>query len=318
MNERDKLTIALKQGTPEWLAARRDLITSTDLPVILGLSPYKSEATLAREKLGEVAPTEQTLVMQVGLALEPVIAAEYERQTQTKLRRFHGMVIHPQIEWAAASPDWRRQGARYLVEGKYSTARRWDGRTPPDDVEAQVRWALGCSGYPVADVAHLDGRELFISDPIEHDQSVFEDLVTVAADFRKRLTTDGPFTEDAASLKSKYPTDDGTELIADAEIEEAIIELLRLRAQKADIEMACELIEVAVKAKMATATRLTGAGWSVTWKRTKDAQIIDWKSIADGLLRQLPEDQRNALVSVHTNVREGFRPFRLVAKGDSE
>lgn len=312
------MAIALKQGTEEWLEARRDLVTSTDLPVILGLSPYKSEATLAREKLGLVAPTEQTLPMRVGLALEPVIREEYERQQGVSLRRFHGMVFHPEIEWAAASPDWRRQGARYLVEGKYSTARRWEGRTPPEDVEAQVRWALGCSGYPVGDVARLDGRELHISDPIEHDQATFDNLVTIATDFRRRLAAGGPFAEDAASIKAKYPADDGTELQADAVLEEAVMELLRLRAQKADVEKACDAIETAVKARMATATRLTGQGWTVTWKRTKDSEQTDWKSLADGLLRQLPETERTALVGIHSNVREGFRPFRLVAKGVTE
>ena len=44
--------MTLEQGSAEWLAARRQMVTSTDLPVIMGLSPYKSEATLAREKLG--------------------------------------------------------------------------------------------------------------------------------------------------------------------------------------------------------------------------------------------------------------------------
>lgn len=306
---------ALKQGSPEWVAARRDLVTSTDLPVLLGLSPYKSEATLAREKLGEVEPTEQTLVMRVGLALEPVIREEYERQKGVTLRRYHGLVTHPTIEWAAASPDWRRQGERYGVEGKYSTARRWDAGLP-QDIEAQVRWMLGVTGLPVADVARLDGRELHISDPIEHDQATFDNLVAIAADFRRRLTTDGPFAEDAASVKAKYPTDDGTEITADAEIEEAVTELLRLRAQRKDVDDACERIETAVKARMGPATRLVGAGWSVSWKQSRDAELTDWKSIADGLLRQLPEDQRLALVSVHTNVRAGMRPFRLVAKGD--
>jgi putative phage-type endonuclease len=312
------VSLPLQQGSDEWLAARRDLITSTDIPVILGLSPYKSEATLAREKLGIVEPTEQTLVMRVGLALEPVIQEEYERRTGVKLRRFHAMVRHPEIEWAAASPDWRRQGARYLVEGKYSTARRWDGSGLPQDVEAQVRWALGCSGYPVAEVARIDGRELYISEPVVHDQATFEGLVTVAADFRRRLAEGGPFTEDAASVKAAYPADDGSELEADAELDEAVLELLRLRAAKADVEGAIERIETAVKARMATATRLVGRGWTVTWKRTKDVTQTDWKSLADGLLRQLPETERTALVGVHTSVREGFRPFRLVAKGDSE
>lgn len=306
-----------RQRTDEWRELRRGLITSTDIPVILGLSPYKSEATLAREKLGELEPSEQSLVMRVGVALEPVIRDEYERRTGIALTRYQGMVHHPQIEWAAASPDWRRKGARYLVEGKYSTSRRWDGIRPPEDVEAQVRWALGCSGFPVADVARLDGRELYISEPIEHDQDTFDNLVTIAADFRRRLAEGGPFTEDAASIKARFPQDDGTEIAADAEIEEAIAELLRLRALKSQTEEACERIETAVKARMGTATRLTGSGWSVSWKRTKDVAMTDWKSIADGLLRQLPDEQREALVGIHTTVREGFRPFRLVEKGDA-
>ena len=310
--------MTLTQGSAEWLAARRQMVTSTDLPVIMGLSPYKSEATLAREKLGEIEPAEQTLVMRVGLALEPVIRDEYERQRGVTLRRYHGMVMHPSITWAGASPDWRRQGERYGVEGKYSTARRWDGNKVPEDVEAQVRWMLGVTGLPVADVARLDGRELHISEPIEHDAQTFADLVTIAADFRHRLTTDGPFAEDAASIKARYPSDDGSELVADAEVEEAVTELLRLRALNADTERTIEAIETAVKARMGAATRLVGAGWSVTWKQTKDVETTNWKAIADGLLRQLPEDQRDALISVQTNVRAGFRPFRLVAKGVSE
>lgn len=313
------MTTPLRQRTPEWREAKKALITSTDIPVILGLSPYKSEATLAREKMGEAQPIEETLVMRVGTALEPVIRDEYERKTGVGLTRYQGIVMHPQIEWAAASPDWRRKGARYLVEGKYSTSKRWDGNKPPDDVEAQVRWALGCTGFPVGDVARIDGRELYISDPIEHDSNVFDGLVKIAEDFRRRLREGGPFAEDAASVKAKYPTDDGSEMSADAEIEEAVIELLRLRALKKDAEDACDRIETAVKARMGTATRLTGSGWSVTWKRTKDSEQVDWKSCADGLLRQLPESERSALVGIYTTVREGFRPFRVtVEKGVSE
>lgn len=309
--------MALQQGSAEWLAARRNLITSTDIPVLLGVSPYKSEATLAREKL-EGTDTEQTLPMRVGLALEPVIADEYERQTGHKLRRFHGLVTHPTIEWAGASPDWRRQGERALVEGKYSTARRWDGGQVPDDVEAQVRWAIGVTGYPTAQVARLDGRELHISDPIEHDPQVWDNLVAIAADFRRRLAEGGPFAEDAASIKARYPSDDGSELQADAALEEAVIELLRLRALRADTVAAEERIETAIKARMGPATRLSGAGWSISWKKAKDTALTDWRLLADGLLRQLPTDQREALIGLHSTVREGARYFRVTAKGERE
>ena len=33
--------LALEQGTPEWLEARRSLSTATDIGVLLGLSPYR-------------------------------------------------------------------------------------------------------------------------------------------------------------------------------------------------------------------------------------------------------------------------------------
>ena len=306
------MATALKQRSPEWIEARRSLVTSTDIPVILGLSPYKSEAQLAREKLGMVDPQPTSLQMEIGTALEPVIAMEYERLTGTKLHRYSGIVTHPQIEWAAASPDWRRVGARYLVEGKTSQSRRWDGEDVPQDVEAQVRWAMGCTGFPVADVAALlHSREMRIY-TVEHDAGLFDGLVAIADDFRKRLLTDGPFAENAASVKAAYPADDGSEIKADAEIEEAVMQLIKSRAWKKDCEEAIERLETAIKTRMGPATRLVGTGWSITWKRTRDSEQTDWKSIADGLLRQLPETERVALVGMHTTVREGFRPFRVV------
>ena len=67
---------------------------------------------------------------------------------------------------------------------------------------------------------------------------------------------------------------------------------------------------------MADAAVMVGDGFRVTWKQTKDVETTDWKSIADGLLRQLPETEREALVGLHTASRAGFRPFRIVEKGE--
>jgi len=307
---------ALRQGSQEWLAARRELITSTDIPVILGLSPYKSEATLAREKSGVIAPSEASLQMLIGRAVEPVIGVEYERITGFALTRYAGIVRHPQIAWAAASPDWRRKRARYLVEGKNSQSRRWQGDEAPQDVEAQVRWAMGCTGFPVADVAALlHNSELRIF-TVEHDQATFDNLVAIASDFRRRLAAGGPFAEDAASLKAAYPADNGAEMVADEELADAIHELLRARAQRADIEAACDRLETLVKSRMGEFARLAGPDFAVTWKRTRDVESTDWKSLADGVLRQLPDEQRQALLGIHTTVRQGCRPFRItVEKG---
>lgn len=307
----------LLQGTPEWLEARRSLITATDIPVLLGLSPYKSEATLAREKAGAPA-SESTVRMRIGTALEPLILAEYEAATGRSCRRFRGLVMHPSIEWAAASPDARTVGERRLVELKWSGSRgRWaDGL--PQDIEAQVAWQLGVTGYPVADVAVLLGDELRLFE-VTADPVLFERLVLIAADFRERLATGGPMAENAASIKAAYPADNGAEMLADPDLTAAVKALRSVRSHLEALKEDEERIEVAIKGRMAECSTLVGQGFRVSWKRTRDSEQVDWRSVADGLLRQLPETERTALVGIHTTVRPGFRPFRVVwEEGDSD
>lgn len=307
---------SLRQGTPEWLEARRSLITATDIPVLLGLSP-KSEATLAREKAGEPG-AESTVRMRIGTALEPLILAEYERATGRTCRRFRGLVVHPSIAWAAASPDARIVGERRLVELKWSASRtRWaDGL--PQDIEAQVAWQMGVTGYPAADVAVLLGDDLRLFE-VAHDPALFERLVLIATDFRRRLESGGPMTENAASIKAAYPADNGAEMLADPDLTAAVKALRSVRSHLEALKDDEERIETAIKGRMAECSTLVGQGFHVTWKRTRDSEQVDWRSVADGLLRQLPETERTALVGIHTSVRPGFRPFRVVwEEGDME
>jgi len=304
---------AIAQRTPEWLAARRDGITSTDLPIILGLSPYRSEASLAREKLGGPvdepdAATERRF--RFGLALEAVIRDEDELEHGIRLRRVNRLIRHRELAWAMTSLDFERVGERCIVEAKTTRSGRWDDGLP-QDVEAQVRWQMGVAGYPAAHVAVLrSGSELVCFD-LEHDPATFDDLVAVAQDFRRRLAEGGPFTENAASIRARWPADDGSEIAADAETAEAVLALLATRAQIADLERAEEALKVAIQTRMADAAVLVGDGWRCTWKRTKDREEVDWKSVAAGLLPTLPESERAALVGLHSTVRAGFRPFRV-------
>ncbi len=310
---------SLIQRTPEWRAARRELITSTDLPVILGLSPYRSEGELAREKLGTGPDQEQNLQMAIGASLEPLIKTEYERVTGTRLNRVHGLVTHPTIKWAGASPDFRVIGARKLVEAKWTQARRWDDEELPRDVEAQVRWAMGVTGFHDLDVAAIvHGREFRIVH-VAHDQATFDGLVTIAEDFRRRMAEGGPFNETKESLKALYPQDDGTVMASDAELDVWVKALLDYKTQVTAAEAEIEAIETAIKTRMAAATRLQGPGWHVSWKRTKDREEVNWRQLAEGLLTTLPEAERAALVSIQTTVKDGPRPFHVtVEKGTKE
>lgn len=308
------MTLALRQGSPAWLDARKSLITASDIPVLLGVSPFKCEADLADEKRGLVE-SESTIRMRIGLALEDLIAEEYEARTGHKTRKLAGLAVHPDIEWAGASPDRKRKGA--LVELKHTASRSRFADGLPQDVEAQVAWQMGVTGYQHADVAVLLGDDLSVFE-VDFDRALFDDLVAVAADFRRRLAEGGPFSRDTARLKRDYPADNGAEMVADTDMDTAAKALADTRARRKALEASEAALEDAIKGRMGEFAVVRGQGWHATWKRTKDREETDWRSLADGLLRQLPEPERTALVGIHSNVRQGFRPFRLVIEKEDE
>jgi putative phage-type endonuclease len=304
------------QGTDAWLAARREHVTATDLPVLLGISPWKCEQDLADEKTSGNG-AESTLKMRVGSALEDLILAAYSEQTGRKARRVRGFWESAVVPWAAASPDATAAGR--LVELKWSGSRSRFASGLPEDVEAQVQWQLMVAEGVEADVAALtvgdDEVRIFT---VHADAEMQAHFVAIADDFRRRLAAGGPFAQSAESLKRRYPTDDGTELVADTEMADAVRALVDLRNRRKALEASEETLEVAIKTRMAEATRLIGEGWTVSWKRTAERTETDWKSLSAGLLAQLPETERTALVGLHTAVREGFRPFRVAWKeGDA-
>ncbi len=218
--------LRLLQGSPEWLAARREHITATDIPALMGLSPWKCEADVAAEKLGTAEPVESTVRMRMGQALEPLIAAEYEEQTGRKVRHVHGLWESRHVPWAAASPDATAAGR--LVELKWSGSRaRWaDGL--PEDIEAQVAWQMFVAESAVCDVAALVGDELRVY-TVEADEGLAGHLVEIALDFRRRLAEGGPFAQSLDSVKRRYPADDGTEMVADPDVTAAALALRDVR-----------------------------------------------------------------------------------------
>ena len=303
----------IRQGTGEWLAARRELVTATDIPVLLGLSPYKCEADLADEKMGKLeAPA--TLRMRAGLALQDLIGEAYTEQTGNRLRRFQGLVRHSKIKWAAASPDFRVVGEKRLMEAKRSGSRARFADGLPQDIEAQVIWQEGVAGFPMADVAVLLGDDELQVFTVPFDPATFDNLVTVAEDFRRRLSEGGPFARDEARIRKDHPSDDGSTIEADPELTEAALALFDVRARIEGLEQTEKALKTAIEDRMGPASLLQGAGWHATWKRSKDSTVTDWESLASGFLRQLPPDEREALIGLHTGVRTGARPFRLVAE----
>lgn len=302
----------IRQGTSEWLEWRRSdfKVGSTDLPVLVGLSPWKSEYELALE-MTTGAPPEADLALEaevhdqreVGLLMEPVLLELYRRRTGRTARNVHRVLAMEERPWAVASLDAETRGEKpnRLVELKHSWAIRWSQKTLPEDVEVQVMWQLGVSGYRQADVMAMShGVPRIVA--LDFDQSYFDDLVAIAERFRERTMAGilpKPDGSDSArrALSTRFPVDDGTFLPTSIETQAIAAELLAAKTDLVAAKARVGTAENAVRAVLGEATGMgdLGAdGYRITWKRTSDRTITDWKPYALELERVLANGEEPA------------------------
>jgi putative phage-type endonuclease len=148
----------------DWLAARRTHLCSSDLPPLLGVSSFGTPARVYYDKRGELVDDAGEAAMW-GSLLEETVAREWARRNRATVRRV-GLVEHLDRRWQGATLDRLVGDCTSLVDGRGCflevkcrsafLAGKWK-RGVPDDVLAQVLWALSTTGYSHAHVAVLIG-----------------------------------------------------------------------------------------------------------------------------------------------------------------
>jgi predicted phage-related endonuclease len=101
-------------------ANRRSFVGGSDARIIMG----RDEAALVRvwrEKRGEVQPPDysENLLVQLGVATEPLNRRWYERATGQALSDVQRWVRHPVIRWMAATLDGIVEGSGAVFEAKF-------------------------------------------------------------------------------------------------------------------------------------------------------------------------------------------------------
>lgn len=99
-----KIITRLAQGTPEWLAWRRDGIGGSDAATILGVAPFEdaTRANLIREKI-DGWEKERNFAMRRGTRLEPTARVAYQRWASCDASP--ACVEHEQAPWMRVSLD---------------------------------------------------------------------------------------------------------------------------------------------------------------------------------------------------------------------
>jgi putative phage-type endonuclease len=81
--------IELEQGSPEWLAWRKTVITATDASIIMGNNPWDTPYKCWQKKLGLIEENISNAAMERGKRLEP--------EARAKFIQFHGIDMIPAV-----------------------------------------------------------------------------------------------------------------------------------------------------------------------------------------------------------------------------
>lgn len=281
-----------------WLAERRSGVGGSDVPAIVGASPWRSPLDVYLDKVGLAEPQPETEPMRWGTLLEAVVAQEYARRLGVAVVPGPGMLRHPDRPWAFANVDRLVAGGGRGVEIKttgYADAWGEPGTDQmPPYVVAQVAWYAGITGIAEWDVPVLISGSDFRVYHYRRDPELEEMLFDAAGRFWHEhvLAMVPPAPRSVAEAAVRWPRDTGAEVYASAEAVAAVAELARLKAEIKRLEAEAEGYELAVKSEMGEASALLadGGGVLATWKASV-ARRVDLE----------------ALKAAHPDIHERFR-----------
>lgn len=315
---------------------RNQGIGGSDVPVIVGMSPYRSALDLWDEKRGNALEREQTFRMRVGQVLEDGIATLYSehpdggRVFKPKVPfglkyvpgavGHNGLVADPELSESLGYPTWaqvdrvRYGKPRRGVEIKHTADfRRFAGEEVPDDVAVQVQHAMMLTGWKSFDVVTFSaGRDLKVT-TVEADGDVHEAIRDACRRFWQQVITGEepePDGSDAAGryIRQRYNAVEPDKIVvATHDVLPQIAEVLRLAAERKAVEQKLEAAKQALMLFMGDAERLDAPGdVRISWKQQGGRH--DWKAIAgdlrrllennaDRLFRMLPDDNGDEKVA---------------------
>jgi putative phage-type endonuclease len=187
----------MEQRSPEWFAARLGKVTASRVADVVartksgwGASRGNYLAELIAERLtGSAAERFTNAAMQWGTDCEPAARNAYAATSGMEVVEV-GMIVHPTISMAAASPDGL-VGDLGLVEVKCpNTLTHIDtliGGTVPGKYVTQMQWQMACTEREWCDFVSFDPRlpaemQLFVR-RVERDDALIASLEADVRDF---------------------------------------------------------------------------------------------------------------------------------------
>lgn len=309
---------------------RRKYLGGSDAAAIVGLDRWRSRHDVWLDKIGEGRDNPDNERMLWGRVLESAIRGEYKRRTGRLVRP--GVVRHPDHPFIRGHVDGLGDGIVLEVKTAQDS-RPWadvdpETRIGPSDwtsIPAYYRpqgahYMLAAGVDRLDYVVLLQGHDLRMYLDLPRPAWADELLAEEVAFWHDHVLTRIPPPVDGSEgadrmLAARWPTDDGTELVA---LPHQYGILKAYRRARVDVELAAaarDRLEQLIKEAMGEASYLIAPDVRISWKRSRDTEKVDWERYAGSLEQLIRNDDHHvmpdldALRGVYTSPKPGSRRF---------
>jgi putative phage-type endonuclease len=265
--------------TIEQLALRKSCIGGSDMPIILGLSSYKTPYQLYLEKISDDVITQEESPQQYwGSQLEGVIREEFAKRNNVEVVESHN-VVHPLYDYMRGNLDGYIPSLNAVLEVKCSNqfmAAEW-GESYTDVIPlqyiVQVAWYCMLTNADCAYIAVLIGGHDYREYKYQRDFALEEDLIAKAKTFWRCVQLrQPPAPVNQSDLRLMYPKHDPAKTVTIAEpIADQLTTLVETRYKIKELSEVEDQYKFNIMQFMQDAECLVDAEGKpiVTWKANK-------------------------------------------------
>jgi putative phage-type endonuclease len=279
----------------EWLAARRKIVTASDVGALLGVG-RGSPMEVHLDKLG-MREVEQTERMKWGLRLQRTILEEYAERTGVPIvfADDYEIIVNPEYPWLGATLDARRlEGDRRPIDAKNVGFKTKEWGEPgsdriPHQYALQLHVQMLVTGTEIADLAVLFGGNTFATYTVHKDLEIWGAILKASRDFyENHIATGIPPPVDSSKgwrdFLSKH-LKQRTQAYRKATVDEEakIRDLIGLRANLNALTKRATQLENALKSAIAQDAGLTCDLATVAWQTVSGGTTYDWPAAWDDL-----------------------------------
>ena len=271
---------------------RTKYIGGSDAASVLGISPWRSQFQLWRDKTEPAMPENndpaRQRVLDRGKRMEPYVCDLLAAETGLQIIKRNQRYIDKEFPFLAAEIDAEAATGENIEIKTVSPfkARDW-GELDTDEIPvyytAQAQHGMMITGAKICVFGVLIGGDDFRIYRVPRDDEVIVSLRAREVAFWNDhvVTLNPPAPADENDIAFLYPRDAGTAVEASAEAQLAVAELKSLNVEAIELERRISGCKDAIKRAMGDAARLTINGRdAATWK-TQTANRFDQRAFQE-------------------------------------